>query len=391
MAGTSYTYDGRGNLHTDGSRTFTYDVENRLTAESSAAFQVNYDPTGRLYQTVSGSTTTQYLYSDDRLVAEYNGGTVLRRYVHGPGTDVPVVWYEGVSLTTRNWLHTDERGSVIATTDGTGAATTYTYGPYGEPSTWTGSRFKYTGQIAFPEVKLYHFKARAYDPGIGRFLQTDPIGQTDDANLYSYVGDDPTDRVDSRGEEGEPASNQEVEQNTCSRVGASSCSGSYRGDGTHNGGDGSSTGEKSGQQNQTQSSNGASAGSTPAPATPAASGEADETAAGEGADSGPMENRRSGRGGQGQGERGRAAKPSGTPTPGKGVRPARGQPGRWEQKDPHTGQWKLKPPGWLPPPKDAMEGAAAIGTGYIIYRIIRMVPSLFPPLWPTIPENAVIP
>ena len=33
----------------------------------------------------------------------------------------------------------------------------------------------------------------------------------------------------------------------------------------------------------------------------------------------------------------------------------------------------------------------AIGFGYIAYRVIRMIPSLFPALWPTIPANAAIP
>ena len=31
------------------------------------------------------------------------------------------------------------------------------------------------------------------------------------------------------------------------------------------------------------------------------------------------------------------------------------------------------------------------GTAYILYRCVRMVPSLFPPLWPTIPANAAVP
>jgi RHS repeat-associated protein len=36
-------------------------------------------------------------------------------------------------------------------------------------------------------------------------------------------------------------------------------------------------------------------------------------------------------------------------------------------------------------------GAVAVGTGYVVYRIIRFIPSLFPPLWPTIPANALCP
>jgi len=199
VSGTSYQYDARGNLTNDGTRSMTYDVENRLTGVGSN--QLSYDPLGRLSQTVMAGTATQFLYSGDRLIAEYNGTgtTVLRRYVHGTGTDEPIVWYEGSGVTTRNWLHADERGSVIATTDGTGTATIYQYGPYGAPSVWTGSRFKYTSQISVPEASLYHYKARMYDPALGRFLQTDPIGSKDDLNLYAYVYNDPIDRTDPTG------------------------------------------------------------------------------------------------------------------------------------------------------------------------------------------------
>ncbi|MHA7602737.1 RHS repeat-associated core domain-containing protein, partial [Alicycliphilus sp. T452] len=44
-----------------------------------------------------------------------------------------------------------------------------------------------------------HYKARFYDPRLGRFLQTDPIGTQDDLNLYAYVGNNPINRRDPTG------------------------------------------------------------------------------------------------------------------------------------------------------------------------------------------------
>jgi RHS repeat-associated protein len=201
VAGSAFAYDARDNLQSDGVNTYSYDVENRLlSASGPTAVTLGYDPLGRLQETTAGGTVTQYLYDGTRLAAELDGsGNVLRRYVHGPGTDTPIVWYEGATLATRNYLHADERGSVIATTNSAGVASIYPYGPYGEPASWGGSRFSYTGQTAIPEAHLYYYKARIYSPNLGRFLQTDPIGTKDDLNLYTYTGNDPLDRMDPTG------------------------------------------------------------------------------------------------------------------------------------------------------------------------------------------------
>ena len=92
VGGVTYGYDLRGNMTSDGTSSYTYDVENRLlTASGPTAVSLAYDPFGRLQSTIVGATATQYLYSGTALVAELDGsGNVLRRYVHGPGTDDPV-------------------------------------------------------------------------------------------------------------------------------------------------------------------------------------------------------------------------------------------------------------------------------------------------------------
>lgn len=71
------------------------------------------------------------------------------------------------------------------------------------PASGNVGRFQYTGQIFLAEVGLYHCKARAYHPALGRFLQTDPIGFAGGLNLYAYVGNDPVNATDPSGLSGD--------------------------------------------------------------------------------------------------------------------------------------------------------------------------------------------
>ena len=82
----TFDYDDNGNLISDGTNTYLYDIENRLVGRTNGGVGLVYDPLGRLHRvsSTSGPTTT-FLYDpgsgsgagSDALVAEYVSGAMI--------------------------------------------------------------------------------------------------------------------------------------------------------------------------------------------------------------------------------------------------------------------------------------------------------------------------
>ncbi len=182
----------------------------------------NYDSDDRrTLRTVNG-TTTRTLWSGADEVGEYDAsGAPRRRFIpDGSGAmDARLAAVEADGTVT--WLHTNHQGSVIATSNGSGAVRGWAgYSPSGELAAGLtapppGSPFGYTGRQWDAETGLWQYRARYYSPRLGQFLSTDPIGMKEDPNLYLYVGLDPVNQTDPSGLCGKTRGDAESQKDQC--------------------------------------------------------------------------------------------------------------------------------------------------------------------------------
>jgi len=104
---------------------------------------------------------------------------------------------------TPYYYHADGLGSITGLSDATGTMVqTYGYDAFGNV-TISGSvsqPFMFTGREYDAETSMYFYRARYYDPVVGRFVTKDPIGFAGgDVNLYNYVAGNPISLTDPDG------------------------------------------------------------------------------------------------------------------------------------------------------------------------------------------------
>ena len=208
-----YSYDYNGNLTSkivSGNNTqYNWDYENRLTSVvlpgTGGTVSFRYDAFGRRVQKAftqnSSTTTTNYLYDGVSSIQDVDqNGNVLARYEQSSNLDEPLA---ELRSGTTSYYQADGIGSITSLSSSTGVlANAYTYDSFGNLTASTGSltnRFLYTGRELDSETGIYYYRARYYDPTVGRFISEDPIGFRGGVDLYTYVTNSPIGSKDPSG------------------------------------------------------------------------------------------------------------------------------------------------------------------------------------------------
>ncbi|MGE0452401.1 MAG: RHS repeat-associated core domain-containing protein [Vicinamibacteria bacterium] len=202
--GAAFTYDANGNMaqKVEGGDTWAYEwtVENELkrvlkNAVEQASFK--YDPSGRRVEKVVGGVTTTYTYDGKNILRQVAGSTTTL-FVQGAGIDEPLASEVSGTL---SYYHADALGSIVKVTNqSVSTIHSYQYDAWGNilaGGTLAGPAF--TGREWDPEIGLYYYRARYYDPSVGRFAAEDPIGLEGGWNRFGYALSNPVIYTDPDG------------------------------------------------------------------------------------------------------------------------------------------------------------------------------------------------
>jgi RHS repeat-associated protein len=168
-----YTYNALGQRTTrkvgDQVTIFQYDLDGNLMAEIDAA---------------TGLPLRQHIHVNGEPVAQLTtnpaNGEITVQYVHADHLGTPT-------------LLTNQSGQVVSDIEATPFGETYI--DYAE---LTYNR-RFPGQYKDVETGLHYNYFREYDPSLGRYIQSDPIGLEGGINTYAYVDGNPLQNSDPKG------------------------------------------------------------------------------------------------------------------------------------------------------------------------------------------------
>ncbi len=201
-----FVFDAHGNVTTSGNQTLVFDGGNRHVSSTAAGTTVAYvrDASNRIVsRAVNGIVQERYVFTGagDNSSIVMSTSNVVKEFVLSLAGGVSYTWRPSSAGV---WSLPNTHGDIVATTNTTGVLQggIASFDPFGNPLGTTGVKDNSDGNLDYswhgtaqrgldhetgmqPTINM---GARPYQPGLGRFLGTDPVeGGT--PNDYLYVAD----------------------------------------------------------------------------------------------------------------------------------------------------------------------------------------------------------
>ena len=219
-----FSYDKNGNIikkeEHEEITAYRYDAFDRLIsiAAPKGTTTYQYDPFHRRLSKTHQGSTTRYLYQGQNEIGSMNDrGEITELRILSANADSE----QGSSIALELYGKTyapihDRQGHIVCLIDAeTGQPVeTYRYSAFGEETIFNaqgqkatnssvGNPWRFSSKRVDPETGWIFFGRRYYDPEIGRWTTSDPLGFTDGPNLYAYLHHNPLMGFDAYGLLGE--------------------------------------------------------------------------------------------------------------------------------------------------------------------------------------------
>ena len=204
----AYSYDAVGNTTGDGTFGYTYSGRNRLVTVKQGTSTIATYEYNALGQRVAKTTTVTTLFAYDEaghLLGEYDAsGAMNQETVWMNDTPVATLRKAGTSTAIHYvWADHLDTPRAITTSDAAGTLEwSWDSDPFGTTAPQEFAlayNLRFPGQYFDAETGKHYNYYRDYDPSIGRYVESDPLGMRGGINTYGYVRAQPLRRKDPTG------------------------------------------------------------------------------------------------------------------------------------------------------------------------------------------------
>ena len=208
----SYSYDAAGNTQTTGSLSFGYNNRGRMSGTSGSSTNYLYNALGQMIEK-SGTLGTTILMQDEagHLIGEYDGsGNLIQETVWLGDIPVATLQPNGSGGVNIFYVHTDHLSAPrkVSRPSDNQLEWRWDTDPFGTTAANQNPAglgtfvydLRFPGQTYMTETGLSQNYFRDFDPAVGGYVESDPIGLKGGSySTYAYVGSNPISFADELG------------------------------------------------------------------------------------------------------------------------------------------------------------------------------------------------